>query len=159
MNKTSVLAIIVATALAVSPIYAQDTSSQPSSEPSSQPSSEPSSQPSSEPSSQPSSQPDGGGGGGANVDVDVSLNINFTVEQTIEFRQIIIAANVQPVTVDFDVVIGAVVPSTIVLTPLPVQIITLYPALKGFVFFLLPDGRIIVVNPTTLKVVLIIFAD
>jgi hypothetical protein len=45
-----------------------------------------------------------------------------------------------------------------VLTPLPVQIVQLIPGFEGYLFFLLPDGRIIIVSPTTLKVVLIIYA-
>ena len=54
--------------------------------------------------------------------------------------------------------IGATVPSTVVLTPLPVQIIQIIPGFEGFLFFILPDGTIVIVSPATLKVVLIIYA-
>ena len=44
------------------------------------------------------------------------------------------------------------------LAPLPVTIVQLIPGFEGYLFFLLPDGRIIIVSPSTLKVVLIIYA-
>jgi hypothetical protein len=44
----------------------------------------------------------------------------------------------------------------VTLTPLPATIVALNAGLEGYLFFMLPDGRIIVVSPTTLKVVLII---
>ena len=53
---------------------------------------------------------------------------------------------------------NATVPSTVVLTPLPVQIIQIIPGFEGFLFFILPDGTIVIVSPATLKVVLIIYA-
>jgi hypothetical protein len=180
MNKTSVLAIAAAAALLSSPLYAQDSSSQPassepSSEVSSQPSSEPSSQASSEPSSMPSSEPSsasseassavsssqGGGGAGFSLDIDVSFSFSLTFEQAVEFKRLVIETNSAPVQVDSSVTIsvGSTVPSTVVLTPLPVTILTLYPQLQGFLFFILPDGRIVIVNPTTLKIVLILTVD
>jgi hypothetical protein len=177
MKKTSVLALAAAAALLSSPIYAQDSSSQPaSSEASSQPSSEASSQPSSEASSMPSSEASSasseassaasssqGGGGGANfsLDVDVSFSFKLTFEQAVEFKRLVVETNPAPTQVDSSVTIsvGSTVPSTVVLTPLPVTILTLYPELKGFLFFILPDGRIVIVNPTTLKIVLILTVD
>jgi hypothetical protein len=179
MKKTSVLAILAAAAFATSPLYAQDTSSQPSSEPSSAVSSEPSSQPSSEPSSQASSEPssapssaassepssdagnDDGDDAGFSLDFDVSFSFSFTLPQAIEFRDVIIETGTAPTEVDsgVDISVGATVPSTITLTPLPATLIALYPELEGYLFFILPDGRIIVVHPQTLKIVLILIVD
>ena len=173
MSKTSILALLTAATIAATPILAQDSSSAPSSQPSSQPSSEPSSQassppssqmtsetssqPSSQDSSQPSSQPNDDYS--LTFDIDGALDVNFTFEQTVEFRRTVIETHVKPIEVAFDASVGATVPSTVTLTSLPVQLVGLYPALKGFLFCLLPDGRIVVVNPTTLKIVLIIYAD
>ena len=103
------------------------------------------------------------GGGGANfsLDVDVSFSFKLTFEQAVEFKRLVIETNAAPTQVDSSVTIsvGSTVPSTIVLTPLPVTIVTLYPDLQGFLFFILPDGRIVIVNPTTLKIVLILIVD
>ncbi|WP_443112549.1 DUF1236 domain-containing protein [Devosia sp. ZB163] len=59
---------------------------------------------------------------------------------------------------DFAVDVGVVVPSTVVLQPLPASIITLVPRWAGFLFFVLADGRIVVVEPAGLKVVAVVTA-
>lgn len=174
MKKTSVLAILAAASLVASPILAQDTSSQASqvSSEASQASSEASSQVSSEVSSQVSSEVSGeassaasqvssaedDGGLKFSLDVDVSFHFELTFEQAVEFERLVIETNPKPVEVDssINVSVGTSVPSTITLSPLPATIIALYPQFEGFLFFLLPDGRIVVVNPTTLKIVVIL---
>jgi hypothetical protein len=112
-------------------------------------------------SSAPSSAQGGGGDGGFSLDIDVSFSFSLTFEQAVEFKRLVIETNSAPVEVDSSVSIsvGSTVPSTVVLTPLPVTILTLYPQLQGFLFFILPDGRIVIVNPTTLKIVLILIVD
>jgi hypothetical protein len=181
MKKTSALAIVAAAASLVAlPVLAQssqassEASSQassevslPSSEVSSQISSEVSSQLSSALSSEPSSAPSqasssqGGGGLGFSLDIDVSFSFQLTFEQAVEFKRLVVETNSAPVAVDsgIDISVGASVPSTITLTQLPVTIIALYPQFEGFLFFMLPDGRIVVVNPTTLKIVMILAVD
>jgi hypothetical protein len=52
--------------------------------------------------------------------------------------------------------VGVAVPTTVVLTPLPEQVVTILPQYKGFLFFLLPDGRIVIVDPNSHKIVVII---
>jgi hypothetical protein len=64
--------------------------------------------------------------------------------------------NVAPVTVNFSVDVGVVVPQTIRLEPLPPTIIKIVPEYSRFLFFVLADGRIVIVEPHTLKIVLII---
>lgn len=173
MKTTSVLALVAAAALLSSPAYAQDSSSQPASSEASQPSSEASSQPSS--SSMPSSEASsassgvssaanssqGGGGAGFSLDIDISFSFKLTFDQAVEFKRLVIETNSAPVEVASSITIsvGSTVPSTVVLTPLPVAIVTLYPELQGFLFCILPDGRIVIVNPTTLKIVLILTVD
>jgi hypothetical protein len=166
MRKTSVLAVLTAAGLVASPILAQETSSEASSE-LSQPSSVVSSQLSSEPVTEASSAPSqassspGGGGLGFSLDVDASFSFQLTFEQAVEFKRLVIEANSAPVEASssFDIGVGATVPSTVTLTLLPTTITALYPQLEGFLFFVLPDGRIVVVNPTTLKIVLILAVD
>jgi len=94
---------------------------------------------------------------GAQAGGDVDVNV--TTEQQTEIRTAITEINVQPVTnIDIDINVGVVVPNTITLQPLPARVITVLPQFKGFLFFLLPDGRIVIVAPTTLKIVYILAA-
>jgi hypothetical protein len=60
--------------------------------------------------------------------------------------------------IDIDINIGVVVPQTIHLQPLPESVVVILPQFKGFLFFLLPDGRIVIVAPDTLKIVYILEA-
>jgi hypothetical protein len=46
--------------------------------------------------------------------------------------------------------------TTVHLEPLSPTIIKIVPKYRGFLFFLLADGRIVIVNPHTLKIVVII---
>jgi hypothetical protein len=65
---------------------------------------------------------------------------------------------VQPVTnVNFSISIGTRVPKTVHFHPLPAEIITVYPAWRGYEFFLVRD-EIIVVNPRTLEIVAVLEA-
>ncbi len=189
MTKISVLALIATAAFATSPILAQDSSSQPppSSEASSQPSSEPSSEASSEPSSEVSSEPssevssepssapsseassepnndngdDGGGDAGFSLDFDLSFSFSLTLPEAIEFKRLVVETGAPPAEVDSsaDISVGASVSDTITLTPLPASIIALYPQFEGFLFFILPDGRIVIVDPDTLRIVMILVID
>lgn len=134
MRKLSLLALVAACASTV-PAYAQDASA----------SSEVSASVEISPSSQ-VSEP-----------VDTSLDIEITAEQTAQIRQFVVETNVQPVTVDFDIAVGASVPATVTLTPLPMQIAAVVPGIEGY-FFFLADGGIAIVSPATLKIVLIIYA-
>ena len=89
--------------------------------------------------------------GGASVEVDIST------EQQTEIRTVIQEVQVEPVAeVDFDVSIGSSAPDTITLTPLPARVIEIVPQYAGFLFFILPDGRIVIVAPSTLEIVYIL---
>jgi hypothetical protein len=76
-----------------------------------------------------------------------------------EIRAILVGAGSAPLaTVDFDVSVGVAVPATVVINPVPVQVVEISPAFDGYQYFLLPDGRIAIVDPVTLEIVLIIEA-
>jgi len=96
------------------------------------------------------------GGTSTSVGVQTDLNVNITTEQTTEIKQVITQVNVAPVTVDFDISLGVVVPKTVKLVALPARIVEIIPAFQGFMFFVLADGRIVVVAPDTLKIVAIL---
>ncbi len=102
-----------------------------------------------------SSSPDTASSAPATTTTDASVNI--TTEQKTEIHQAITEVNVKPaVNINFDVNVGVAVPQTVVLTPLPARIIKVFPHYKGFMFFLLADGRIVIVDPHSLKIVLVI---
>jgi hypothetical protein len=97
------------------------------------------------------------GGASSTTDAGAHVSVDVTTEQQTEIHQAITEVNVAPVTsVDFDVSIGTAVPTTITLTPLPVQVVKIVPQFEGYLFFLLPDGRIVIVEPSTLHIVYIL---
>lgn len=85
-------------------------------------------------------------------------NVNITIEQKTEITQIIKEEKVEPITVNVDVSVGVVVPQTVKvkLRPLPPRIVKIVPAYADYLFFLLADGRIVIVEPSTLKIVVIL---
>lgn len=85
-----------------------------------------------------------------------TTNVTITADQRTEIQKEIKVVNVAPVTVNFSVDVGIVVPQTVHLEPLPPTIIKIIPGYSGFLFFLLADGRIVIVEPHSLKIVLII---
>jgi hypothetical protein len=85
-----------------------------------------------------------------------AASVEISSEQQIEIRNVITEIEVEPVTTDVEVSIGVEVPRTIELRPLPPRIIEIVPAYEGYQFFVLPDGRIVIVEPDTLEVVYIL---
>ncbi|TSE08997.1 DUF1236 domain-containing protein [Mesorhizobium intechi] len=83
---------------------------------------------------------------------------NVTVEQKTQITQVIKETKVEPVsTVDFDISVGVEVPRhKIRLHRLPARIVKIVPAYESYEYFVLADGRIVIVDPDTLKVVLIL---
>lgn len=96
-------------------------------------------------------QTDGDSGATASIP-----DVNITTEQKTEIKQIITTEKVEPVTVDVDVSVGVVVPRTVEVHRLPPRIVKLVPAYSEYAYFVLADGRIVVVEPDTYKVVVII---
>ncbi|TPN42882.1 DUF1236 domain-containing protein, partial [Mesorhizobium sp. B1-1-7] len=86
-----------------------------------------------------------------------SIN-NVTVEQKTQITQVIKETKVEPVAnVDFDVSVGVEVPRHKVrLHRLPARIVKIVPAYESYEYFVLADGRIVIVDPDTYKIVLIL---
>ncbi|RWO67192.1 MAG: DUF1236 domain-containing protein [Mesorhizobium sp.] len=86
-----------------------------------------------------------------------SIN-NVTVEQKTEVTQIIRETKVEPVSnVDFDITVDVEVPRQKVrLHRLPARIVKIVPAYESYEYFVLADGRIVIVDPDTFKIVLIL---
>ena len=83
-------------------------------------------------------------------------NVNVTAEQKTEIKQIITETKVEPARVDFDVAVGVTVPRTVKVHRLPARIVKLVPAYKDYEYFVLADGRIVIVDPDSLKIVVIL---
>lgn len=82
---------------------------------------------------------------------------DITEEQRTEIHKTIVESHVEPVAhVDFDIDVGVAVPSTVVLHPLPPRIVELVPAYAGYEFFMLADGRIIIVEPASHAIVYVL---
>ena len=94
----------------------------------------------------------------AGFQIDATINIDISAEQAAQIRQLVLDAGVTPVPVDFNVSIGAPIPTTLTLSLMPTSVVAIAPGLEGFLLFIPTDGRIVIVSPTNLKVVLIINA-
>lgn len=85
----------------------------------------------------------------------------MTTEQRTQIRQVIIAEKPEPVTnVTFNIVVGTVVPQTVTLRACPATIITFAPEFRtiGCRYFILADGRIVLVRPDTFTIILVVTA-
>lgn len=88
-----------------------------------------------------------------------TTNVNISVKQQTEVRQVIREVHVEPVReTNFTVSVGTTIPRKIRLEPLPPRIIEIVPQYKTYRFFILADGRIVIVNPTEFTIVYIIAA-
>ena len=89
---------------------------------------------------------------------ETTASIDITTEQRTEIRSVIVESNAEPVDIDIQVNVGVVIPRTVKLRPLPARIIEIVPAYRSYQYFVLVDGRIIIVEPGTLKVVYVVAA-
>ncbi|WJR68162.1 DUF1236 domain-containing protein [Neorhizobium sp. CSC1952] len=83
-------------------------------------------------------------------------SINISTEQQTEIRSVFVENRVEPVDIDVDVSVGTAVPTTVELHPLPPRIVEIVPAYRGYEYFVLADGRIIIVEPSTHEVVYVL---
>jgi len=104
----------------------------------------------------PGEQPAGQAQGEQQPSTETTGSININNEQRTEITQIFRSEKVDRIDVDFDINVGVAVPRTVVLRPLPVRVIEIVPAYRGYEYFVLADGRIIIVEPGTLKIVYIL---
>jgi len=85
-------------------------------------------------------------------------SINISAEQKTVIKNTIVETNVKPVDIDFKVSIGVSVPKTIEFHPLPPKIVEIVPAYREYVYFIVADGTIVIVDPDSYEVVYIISA-
>lgn len=84
---------------------------------------------------------------------ETTASIDISAEQKTEIRTIIQEAKVQPADIDIDLRVGVEVPRTVELHPLPPRFIEIVPEYRDYVFFVLADGRVVIVRPNTYEVV------
>jgi len=82
---------------------------------------------------------------------------NFSQPQHDQFRQRFRSFNFGHFPApNFTISLGVSVPRSYGLRPLPPEIYGYYPYFRGFLFFVLDDGTIVIVNPRTFQIVAII---
>ena len=93
---------------------------------------------------------------GSGVSDETTASIDLTTEQRTEVKQVFTTQSVEPVDIDIDLSVGVAVPRTVTLHPVPPRIVEIVPAYQGYDYFVLADGRIVIVEPDTLHVVYIL---
>lgn len=83
-------------------------------------------------------------------------SIDISAEQKTEIRTIVQEAKVEPADIDIDLRVGVAVPTTVEFHPLPPRFVEIVPQYRGYEYFVLADGRIIIVEPSTHEVVYIL---
>ena len=86
-----------------------------------------------------------------------SRNVSLTTEQKSTIRSKVLTGSAPRVEggANFDIKIGAVVPRTVRVSPVPQTIIEIEPAWRGFMYFVRGD-EIVIVDPRTLEIVAVL---
>jgi hypothetical protein len=88
---------------------------------------------------------------------ETTASVNVTTEQKTEIRQIIAETKAEPSRdINFEVNVGVTVPNTIKRLPLPPGIVKIVPRYADYEYFVPADGRIVIVDPDSLEIVLVI---
>lgn len=85
-------------------------------------------------------------------------SIDISAEQKTVIKNTIVETKVKPVDVDFKVSIGVNVPRTIELHPLPPRVVEIVPDYADYVYFVMADGTIVIVDPSSYEVVYVLTA-
>ena len=78
-----------------------------------------------------------------------SSNVSLTTEQKTTIRNTVINTGPKVTNVNFDIRVGTVVPRTVPVAPVPVTLVEIQPAWRGYMYFVYAD-EIIIVEPGTL---------
>lgn len=81
----------------------------------------------------------------------------LSAEQRTKITSIIKQRKVEPTKLSVSVSVGTRIPASVHLYPLPVQVIEVYPAWRGFEYILVGD-QIVIINPRTHEIVAIVEA-
>lgn len=83
--------------------------------------------------------------------------VNLSATEQAQIKQDILGAKVEAMPqADFDLKVGTVIPKKVTLHKLPATVIKLVPSYSEDEFFQLADGRIIIVDPTSMKIIAVL---
>lgn len=81
---------------------------------------------------------------------------NLTTEQRTKIRQVVVSKKIPKVTnVNFTVSVGARVPQTVRFHPIPTEIVTIYPAWRGYRVILV-GSELVIVHPRSYEIVAVL---
>jgi Protein of unknown function (DUF1236) len=84
---------------------------------------------------------------------------DIPAEQRTVIRDKLVSQNVTRINrdkINFDIKVGIIVPTSVELAPLPADVVQLVPAYEGYLYFVLADGTIVIVEPGTLQIVTVL---
>ena len=84
-----------------------------------------------------------------------SSNVSLTTEQKTTIRNTVITSGPKATNVNFGIKVGVVVPRTVKVAPVPVTLVEIQPAWRGYMYFVYED-EIIIVEPRTLKIIAVL---
>ena len=84
--------------------------------------------------------------------VPVQPKINLTLEQRHVIKELIKDINIAPAPKNTDIAVGATVPASVNLNPMPQVVADKIPQIKTHLFFV-EDGKVVIVDPKENKVV------
>jgi hypothetical protein len=80
----------------------------------------------------------------------------LTSEQRTRIREVVVSKNIPRVTnVNFNVSVGTVVPRTVTFHPIPVEIVEIYPAWRGYRVILI-GSQLVIVHPSSYRIIAVI---
>lgn len=87
-----------------------------------------------------------------------AASVSLTTQQRSTTRERLVTKDVNRVNIDINLNVGAVVPTNVrtYVRPIPVWLVELVPAYSGFVYIVLADGRIVILEPASYEVVTIV---
>ena len=105
----------------------------------------------------PAEMPKGGTQSKQAGDTKATGKKELTADNRRTIKQTIIKENVRPVTnINFSLTVGHPVPRSVEMHIVPATVVEIYPEYRGYRFFVLADGRIVIVEPDTFEIVTII---
>lgn len=97
--------------------------------------------------------------GKSESDVETTGSVDISSEKRTTIRETITRERVTPIRdVNFSINVGVAVPRTVELRPLPERVIEIVPQYRRYRYFVLEDGRIVIVEPSSYKIVYVITA-
>lgn len=84
-----------------------------------------------------------------------SSDVSLTTEQKTTIRNTVINSGPKVTNVNFSISVGTVVPRSVRVEPVPVTLIEIHPAWRGYMYFVYND-EIIIVEPKTYKIITVL---